>query len=223
MEDLLLKELDVRFAHAGFRRVKSYGEVYCRESSGIRHTIGIGTRPYREALEAEIPNANVRFDAVEDLVAKFDDPHPLLGPEAIASRATLTVEIPPSDLNAGDPLNRWGGTNRKIWLIHAAEEVADVASQMAVYGLDKCEPMFASLSNIDNALAALSGEDQKSRTYAGPDEVRAKKAIALAFLSRGTGIANELATVKMARLKGDARAELKRWTERFFENAEGKR
>jgi hypothetical protein len=89
LEGKLLKELDSLLAPAGFRRTvrsRLYGDPYTREISGMRHILGIGTRPYDRAIEAEVGSASVRFNAVEDLVAKFEEAHPLIGPEDIASR-----------------------------------------------------------------------------------------------------------------------------------------
>jgi hypothetical protein len=224
LERNLLKELDVRLAPAGFRRVRIndfYGDPYSREISGMRHILGIGTRPYDEGLEASVGSACVRYDAVEDLVAKFEDPHPLVGPEDIAARSTLTVQTDSSPPQRGDPLYSWGGTDRKLWLIHEADEVPGVASEMAAYALEKCEPIFANLSKADQALTLLSGDYERVRSYAGPDDISAKKAIALAFLLNGEAAARQLAKVKLARLKGEGRSEVQRWLDRFL-RAEGK-
>jgi hypothetical protein len=90
-------------------------------------------------------------------------------------------------------LYSWGGTDRKVWLIHAADEVPGVASEMAAYTLEKREPVFNELSNADQALTLLSGDDERSRSYSGPDGARAKQAIALAFLLHGETAAMQLA------------------------------
>ena len=86
-----------------------YGDPYSREISGVRHILGIGTRPYDEALEAEVGSASVRFNAVEELVARFEDAHSLVGPEDIAARATLTAQISSVEPKPGYPLYSWGG------------------------------------------------------------------------------------------------------------------
>jgi len=101
-------------------------------------------------------------------------------------------------------------------LIHTDDEIALAASQMAAYALEKGEPIFSLLSNLDQALNILSGDDQRSRSYSGPDEARAKRAIALAFLSHGELAAGQLAKAKLARLKGEGRSEVAKWMDRFF-------
>jgi hypothetical protein len=223
LERKLLRELDLRLAPAGFHRVnrgRFYGDPYSREVSGVRHTLGIGIRPYLEALEAEVVNATVRFNAVEDLVARFEDPHPLIGPEDVAARSTLGAEISPSQPQRGDPLYGWGGTDRKIWLIHTPNEVPDIAFQIAAYALEKSEPIFAALSNTEYALTLLSGDDARSRCYSGLASARAKAAIAFAYLSLGEAPAMQLAETKVARLRGEARSEVARWMDRFFGDEE---
>jgi hypothetical protein len=225
LERKLIRELDVRLAPAGFRRVRIshfYGDPYTREMPNGRQTLGIGTRPYLDALEAEVANVNVRFNPVEDLVAKFEDAHPLIRPDSIAARSTLTAQISSSDPKPGDPLYLWGGENRKVWLIHAVDEVPEIGSQMAAYAKEKAEPILAQLSNMEHALSLLSGDDQRSRSYSGPDEHRAKQAIALAFLLRGEGAAKHLAKSKLDRLKRQDRPALEKWIGRFFEEYKGK-
>ena len=67
---------------------------------------------------------------------------------------------------------------------------------MAAFALEKGEPIFAALSHPTRALEILSGDDDVARTYSGRDEVRAMKAIALAFLLRRESAARELSKVK---------------------------
>jgi hypothetical protein len=199
---------------------KFYGDRYYREVAGVQHCIGIGTRPYLDALEAQVGSASVRFDAVEDLVARLENPHPLIKAEDIAARPTLVAQISTSEPSPGDPLYRWGGTATKLWLIHAADEIQHASSQMASYALEKCEPIFDSLSNPAHALSILSGDDQRSRSYSGPDQARAMRAIALAFLMHGEATAKQLAKVKLARLKGEGLSEVVNWTDKLFQSEE---
>jgi hypothetical protein len=211
-------ELDLLLAPAGFRRVnlgRSFGDPYCREMSGVRHILGIGAKPYVETLEAEVGSASVRFNSVEDLVARFEDPHTLTTPEGIAARSTLGVLFSWSKPKPGDPLYSWGGTDSKVWLIHTPEEVPGAAREMAAFVSEKCEPVLAELSNSDHALTLLSGDDERSRSHSGPNAHRAQRAVALAFLLHGRAAAEEVAKVKLTRLKKDARLELGRWLERF--------
>jgi hypothetical protein len=73
------------------------------------------------------------------------------------------------------------------------------------------------LSGQRRALEILSRDDDEARKYSGPDEVRAMKAIALAFLLHGESAARELSEVKLARMRGDAVGALHRAVVRLFE------
>jgi len=213
----LFRELDVHFASHGFRRVNDrfYGDAYYRDSGGTRYGIHAGSRRYLDSLEAQVGSLTVRFDAVEELVAKFEDPHPLIRPEDIAARSTLTVQVATFDLVPGDLLYGFGGVRNKLWLIESIEGVTSTAREMAAYAIEMSESVFPELSDADRALGILSRDDDLSRTYKGPDEARGKAAIALAFLTKGLDAAMQLADVKMKRLKGEARSELSRWVRRL--------
>jgi hypothetical protein len=179
-------------------------------------------RPYVDALEASVGSVSVRFNGLEDLVARLEDAHPLVGPDDIAARSTLTVQVSTSKLQPGDPLHRWGGDDRKIWLIHAVGDIPDVAAQMTAYAVQKCEPAFAELSDMEHALSLLSGDDELSRSHSGPDEARAKRAITLAFMLHGEAHAMQLARTKLGRLKRQDRPALEKWMGRFFEESKRK-
>lgn len=216
------RELDSRLKPLCFER----GQIswlcgdYSREVAGVQQVLGIRIEPYLDDLEAEIVNVSVRFNDVEDLVAKFEEPHPLIGPEDIAARSTLTAQISSNKLRPGGPLRGWGGENRRLWLIRSTDEIPSVASEIVDCVSKECEPTFAALSNADRALVLLSGDDAQSRSHSGPDAGRAKRSIALTFLRHGETGARELTKTKLARLKGEGREEVKKWTDRLF-RAEG--
>jgi hypothetical protein len=216
------RELDSRLKKLGFERSRTSwlcGD-YSREIAGVQQVLGIRIEPYVDDLEAEIVNASVRFNDVEDIVAKFEDPHPLIGPEDIAARSTLTAQTSSIKPGPSDPLRGWGGENRKVWLVRSRDEIPSIASEIVACVSKECEPTLAALSNPDHALVLLSGDDEQSRSYSGPDASRAKRSIALALLLRGGSAARELAKTKSARLKGEPRAEVEKWTDRLFQ-AEG--
>ncbi len=193
----LMRELDTLLAVAAFHRVRDrfYGDRYCRESTGVRHGLGIGGRPYIQALEAAVGNVSVRFHNVEALVAKLEDPHPLIDARAIAVRSTLSVQVDESIPGPGDPLRRWGGTARKLWLIRSQEEIPGAAAQIAAF--------------------ALSRDDEEARSYSRPDEVRAMKAITFAFVLHGESAAKQLAEAKLSRMRGEAVGALSRFIKRL--------
>jgi hypothetical protein len=175
--------------------------------------------PYLDDLEAELVNVSVRLNDVEDLVAKFEEPHPLIGPDDIAARSTLTAQFSSNKPGATDPLRGWGGESRKLWLIHSIGEMPSVASEIVACVSNECEPTLAALSNAERALVLLSGDDEQARSYSGPDTARAKRSIALAFLLHGEAAAREMMKMKLARLKGEGRAEVETWADRLFRGA----
>jgi hypothetical protein len=216
----LLREVDGLLEGAGFRRVRDhfYGDNYYREASGVRHGISIGAGIYvPNVLEAAVGGVTVRFHDVEALVAQIEDPHPLINARAVAGRPTLFVDVSESDRAAKQLLRSWGGTARRVWHVHSQEDVPRAAYEIATLALEKGEPLFAALSDPRRALEILSGDDDEARTYAAPDEVRAMKAIAVAFLLDGESAARELARAKLGRMKGDAVGAFCRATERLFD------
>ena len=212
------RELDSRLQPLGFERsrISWLCGDYSREVAGVQQVIGVRIETYVDDLEAEIVNASVRLNDVEDLVARFEEPHPLIGPEDIAARPTLTAQIFSNKPGATDPLRGWGGDNRKLWRIRSSDEISSVASEVVACVSKECEPTLAALSNADRALVLLSGDDEQARSYSAPDAARAKRAIALAFLYHGESSARDLTRTKLARLKGDGRAEVEQWADRLF-------
>ncbi len=216
------RELDSRLKKFGFKRNRNswlFGDYY-REVAGVQQVLGIRIEPYVDDLEAEIVNMSVRFNDVEDLVAKFEDPHPLIGPEDIAARSTLTAQLSSQKPGQSDPLRGWGGETRKLWMVHSTDEIPSVASEVAASVSEECEQALAALSDRDRALVLLSGDDEQSRAYSGPDAARGKRSIALAYLQHGESSARELTRTKLARLKGEAKDEVEKWADRLF-RAEG--
>lgn len=208
-----MREIDGFLAVAGFRRVRDrfYGDLYCREESGVRHGISIGAGEYvPQVLEALVGGVSVRFHDVEALVAHIEDPHPLIDARAVAARSTLSIDLSESDRALKHLLKSWGGTARKIWLVQSQGDIPHAASEMAAFALEKGEPIFAALSNPNRALEILSGDDEEARACSGPDEVRAIKAVALAFLLHGEPAARKLSKVKLGRMSGNAVSVLRR-------------
>jgi len=79
-----------------------------------------------EALEVELPYISIPFNAVEEMVATLEDPHPLLRPADIAVRTTLTM-----------PTSSSGGFVRKTWTIRGADDVAKAAYEIATQAIEK--------------------------------------------------------------------------------------
>jgi hypothetical protein len=220
LKTVLMREIDTLLARAGFSRVRDrfYGDLYCREGDGVRHGISLGASMYLPGvLQGVVEGISVRFHDVEALVARIEDPHPLTDAKALRARSTLYVRISESDPAVRKLLRSWGGTAAKVWLVRSYEEVAHIASEMAAFALEHGEPILATLSDRNRALEILSRDDEEARTYSGPDEARAMRAIVLALLLHGESSARQLSNVKLGRMRGDAVDALRRAVERLFE------
>jgi hypothetical protein len=220
LKTALMREIDSLLARAGFSRVRDrfYGDLYCRENDGVRHGISLGAGIYLPGvLEGGVGGVSVRFHDVEALVARVEDPHPLADAKALRARSTLFVRISESDPAVRQLLKSWGGTAAKVWLVRSYEDVAHTAAEMAAFALENGEPILATLSDRNRALEILSRDDEEARTYCGPDEARAMRAIVLALFLHGESSARQLSKVKLGRMRGDAVAALRRALERLFE------
>ena len=160
----------------------------------------------------------MRFNDVEALVARIEDPHPLIDAKAVAARSTLFVDLSESDHAINRLLRSWHGTARKVWHVRSQEELGRVANEIAAFALENGEPIFAALSDRRRAIEILSRDDDEARSYSGPDEVRAMKAIALALLVHGESAAKELSEVKLAVMRGDAVGARRRALVRLFDS-----
>jgi hypothetical protein len=205
----LLRKLDAVLGASGFRRIsdKLHGDRYSRESVGIRCSIHVSFVPRSDAVVVEVPSVSIRFDRVEETIARYEDPHPLVTPDDVAARPTLSVQTDSRLI---------GGLLRKSWTVRAEEEIAKVADQIAAYASEKGEPVFAKLSSPESALQILASDDEKAKSYAAPDEVRAKKAIGVALIFEGPEAAKRVAEAKLATLKGDARSAVSLWFDRLW-------
>lgn len=216
-----MHELDRRFASRGFSPFKDkfYGNRYDRPLGSTRQSIGVGASFYIGAVEAEVSSVSVRFEEVETLVARFEKHHPLITPTAIAVRSTLFVQLADVDRGVNDPLSRWGGSTKHVWLIRPGDDIAGTAEQIVAYAITKGEPLLSELSDPERALQLLCGDDVEGRSYAGPDDIRAKKAVAMTLLMHGKKAATRLADAKISRLKGEAKSGVRYWTDRLFEQS----
>ena len=205
----LLRKLDAVLGASGFRRVseKLHGDRYSREADGIRCSIHVSFVPRADALVVEVPSVSIRFNRVEETIARHEDPHPLVTPNDIAARSTLSVQMESGLI---------GGLLRKSWTVRAEEDIAEVADQIAAYASEKGEPVFAKFSSPESALQILASDDEKAKSYAAPDEMRAKKAIGVALIFEGRDSAKRVAEAKLAGLKGDARFAVSLWFDRLW-------
>ena len=204
LKKLLLKKLDTHLEPDGFKRAsdKFYGDKYCRNLEEVRLSLNISTVSRFGVLEADLPYAGIRFNLVEDLVARFEAPQPLLElkPGGTTERTTIGV-----DLNPGFPL----GLSRKTWKIRDEREVAVAAKEIAVFGVEKSAPFFEKYSDPRRALALLTGHDKRSWSSSGIAKLRVPRAIAMTFLLDGPDAAKRVGASELASLGEEDRTAIR--------------
>ncbi len=207
LKKVLLRELDGRFGELGFNRSsdKFYGDRYDRPIRGGRQSVSLTVYPRKGYLELDLPSISIRFDEVEELVAKFDGPHPLVTPKDIAARATLGTRLEPNNALA---------VFRKTWVLTEEQDAKRAAEEFVQHVVEKAGPFWEHFSNPAEVLKVLSGDIEDARRYAGTDALAAKNAIALGMIIGGRDKAREIADAKLTTLKGEALNEVKGWVER---------
>jgi len=204
-----LLELDKSFADIDFGRVSDrfYGERYDRWLAAVRHSASFGLVVRRDYLEVGVPFISVRFDVVEQLVAKFQEPHPLLKASDIEARSTVEESL--SDL-FGDETPRLNSEEQAIALV---PKIFPIVHREGI-------AFWTRFSDPHEALRLLRGDDERARAAAGPDDIVAQKAVALSFVFVGKEEAERVAREKLAQLKDPATyRNTFRWVEKLL--AEG--
>ena len=90
-------------------------------------------------------------------------------PGDIAARCTLGVELSHLEDEPPDPLARWGGVSRKVWIVQEDAPINSVAEDLASYMLTKGETKgeieYRRLSNAELALEILSRDGPSSSRH----------------------------------------------------------
>jgi hypothetical protein len=124
----------------------------------------------------------VRFDDVEDLLNEHKD---FLTPKQKRETFSLGVEL--GNLVEGKP---------RRWTVVDAGDIEGVADSIAAAFVNIGLPYMEKYSDPEQALAVFSGEDRDSWLHSPFDHERAKRAIALALLTKGPERFNEIAVAK---------------------------
>jgi hypothetical protein len=207
-----LEQLDAQLAELGFRRIsdKFHGERYDRWADNVRHSISLGLIPREGCLEVESPFISVRFDAVEKLIAKFEDPHPLVKPSDVDVRSTVGKRL-------GSEI---GSRSHKHWKLQQDEDAVKCAGEIVSLIRGEGLSFWAQFSVPSESLRLLLGNDSKSRSAGGPDGTRAQKAIAMALLFDNPEEARRLATSQLSQLEGPEAMQTSRWVDKLFGTAD---
>lgn len=222
LQKQFLVELANRLKPAGFTKISGAlgGDGFRRQQDDVRHEIGIGHKDYDDAVDLEVGSLAVRFDEVEDLVARFETPNKLATPEIVGTRCTVVEQISGSESDPSDPLRGCGGRQRKFWSISNPGDISKAAVEAATYVIELGEPYFSLHSDKRHVLRLLAGKSNVS--HLGVADVRAERAIALAYLIAGTDEAVHLSRVKLKEIMGEAQAALSEWGARFFAETESR-
>lgn len=206
-KNLLLRELDGRFADLGFSRWshKFYGDRYDRPIVDGRQSVAIEGRLQHGYFELDTGFISIHIEKVEQLVAKFEEPTPLIAPEDVSVRPTIGIRA---------DLEGFAAVFRKSWLIKNEHDAAEAAEHFVARVMDKAVPFWERFSNLSEVLKVLSGTPQDARKYSLPDEMTTKRAIVLAFVIDGPERARRLADAKLSVLEEKTSKELKPWLAR---------
>src|SRR5215510_7806170 len=136
----LLIELDTRFRDTGFNRRndKFHGETYARAEKGRRQSVHLAIYDGGNYIELDSPFIAIRINEVEELVARFEEPHPLLTPSDVRARSTLGFRREPRGFLA---------VFRKTWKIRNEREAVDVAPKFVSRVMHKANPFWLRFSD----------------------------------------------------------------------------
>lgn len=203
----LLRELDPRFRDRGFLRWSDdfYGDQYHRVQGAARQTVSLVKYPEAGYLGLDIPFISVHFQVVEELVAKFDDPHPLMTETSIWVRPTLGFQPQP---------NLFSMSFKEPWPLATQADVIAAASVFVPRTFETAELFWKKCANLTDLLTLLLIPEDTSEYTSGTQAIRVKRAVATALLLEGVPAASEVATVCLSALKGATLREALHWLER---------
>lgn len=190
----LMQHIGDLLAPYGFVRRK---EDFARELGEVRQTIGIADIARPTSIGFSV-NIGIRFHRVEELIARFERPHPLVRYEDTLCRSTLGKDLG----------YHWRGWWQKSWTLRNREDAPEAAQKIVALILKEAMPFFEKYSNMENAFAVLVNDDEEAKDYMTFDDSRAKKAIGLAYLLYGRKRAEQVAAKKRLYLETRPHADL---------------
>lgn len=185
----LLSALAKRLASSGFH-LREKEQAFDRELNHVRQSLFIMCVANPRALVFTV-SAGVRFHQLEDLVDRMNVPNPLATREHNESRSTLGRQLG----------TRLGGLFLKNWTLSSLDDVDELAKDMENFLVREGLPFLERYSSMETALASLVKDDSEANELMPLDDVRAKNAVAMAFLIGGYALASDVASKKVQFLK----------------------
>ena len=213
----VLAALDRRFAEFGFARLSSQlkDRGYHRWiNHEIRESIGPNLRIIAGVARLDSPQIGLRFESVENLVARFEEPNPALpaiSPKDLASRVTMGF--------LAESQTVFAAFFRKTWNMWKLSEIEPAVNDFVEHVMKLATPFWDKYSDPEAALALLLRDDEEARDVTAGDDFRAERAVAMAFLRKGLDEARCVAEDKISKIRNESyREEFRGWMTRFFES-----
>ncbi len=173
----LLKAIGLALSEVGFESKARDQSFYCQKPFG-RWAVHVGLIDHEADVDITVDVA-IRFDEVEHIAVSDS---PLLNAKDRAATFTLGVELG----------NLVDGRQRR-WTLRSAANVADVAQDIVKIIRDFGLPYLERFSDLETALALLSGSGREAWLHSPFHEPRYRRAIALALLLGKEERAKEIA------------------------------
>lgn len=185
LKQKLFEQLETLLRERGFEFIKSR-QSYERKTAFGKQIIHLTIVHHKSDFDVAIRIA-IRFSQLEDLLNEY---RPYLSKREKAQTASIGIGL-------GDPEE---GRQRRWTIVSEADVLPVVIAMMqtieeeGLIHLDK-------FSTLKQLLLVFAGDDDYARSYAPGDELRARKAIATAFLLRDRYLFNQLAERKTNHLQ----------------------
>jgi hypothetical protein len=210
----VLRCLDDKFSKFEFIRQSPHHRdrtYYRNVAEGVKEKVGLDIRNVAGVIRIDTPQIGLRFNAVEELVAKFEQIHPALSPSRahdIACRGTIGF--------LAESQNIFASFFRKTWNIWKESDIEASTDDFVKHVLNVAQPFWNKYSRAEATLDLLLSDDNAARDLTGADHFRAKRAVAMTFLMKGTEEAMRVAEAKLPNIRNDSyREEFRSWVRQF--------
>lgn len=186
LSNRLLREVAGKIAGDGFKARVSWQEYYKRENFGksyfhlsfIRHVDDFH-------VTADVA---IRFDAIENLLNRY--------------RLDLTEKERRESSSMGIDLGNMVEGAQKRWEVAAPEDVDRAAADIAEWFRKYALPYYERYSTLENALEVFASDERPLSLHCVFNDVRAKNALAVAYLMKNRPLFEELFEKKKQFLEG---------------------
>lgn len=201
----LIAELKPRFAELNFDLASDefYGHRFLRSNHEVSEKVSVGCREKSGLLEVTL-FIGVRFIAAEDLIAKHEDPNPLVTPQDLGERTTL-----------GICLKGWTGEPTR-WTLESVAQVPRCCNSIMRAFNKKGIPWLSKFREPQVALRFFEQPLRKLHEFAGTDEMIAQKAVACSLIFVGRDAARVVAERMRLQMSHQPAANIETWVNRLF-------